>query len=81
MVIVSSTITLGSLSRGDPVRSGVRVEAWPKGAFERRKSNAAAANKAKLPHSSAELLEQLTHWPVTPKQFEDIFARFKQAFF
>ena len=45
-----------------------------------RKSTTATADKAALPQISAELLEQLIPGPVTPGQFEDIFAHFKKAF-
>ena len=45
-----------------------------------RKSTTASADKAALPQISAELLEQLIPGPVTPGQFEDIFAHFKKAF-
>ena len=45
-----------------------------------RKSTTASADRAALPRISAELLEQLIPGPVTPGQFEDIFAHFKKAF-
>ncbi len=45
-----------------------------------RKQPTAAADKAALPRIPAELLEQLIPGPVTPGQFEDIFAHFKKAF-
>ena len=45
-----------------------------------RKLSTAAADKAALPQGSTELLEQLIPGPVTPGQFEDIFAHFKKAF-
>ena len=45
-----------------------------------RKQPTAAADKAALPRIPAELLEHLIPGPVTPGQFEDIFAHFKKAF-